>query len=81
MQNSNVVLKIMDMGCCTERELDTMSLGLQDVMDENLTLANLRQIKDWDVSVHHEVFLSQDTEDIQDGIEQSTLDHVQMEDS
>ncbi len=57
-----------------------MSLGLQDVIDENLTLANLRQIKDWEVSVHHEVFLSQDVEDMQEGIEQSTLDNVQMED-
>ncbi len=70
------VLKVMDMECCTESEFDTIFLGLQDIMDENHTLANLRQIKNWDVSVHHEVFLSQDAEDVQDGIEQSTLGNI-----
>ncbi len=30
--------------------------------------------------MHHEIFLSQDAEDMQDGIEQSTLDNVRMED-
>ncbi len=64
------------MGCCTESEFDTMLFGLQDVMDENLTLAYLRQTKDQDISVHHEVFLSQDAEDMQDCIKQSTLDNV-----
>ncbi len=56
MHNLNVALKVMDMGCCTESEYDTMSLGLQDLMDENLTLADLRQIIDWNVSVHHEIY-------------------------
>ncbi len=57
-----------------------MSLGLQDFTFENLKLANLRQIRDWDISVYNEVFLSQDAEDMKDGIEQSTLDNVRMED-
>ncbi len=50
------------------------------ILKMKIGLANLRQIRDQDVSVHHEVFLSQDAEDMQNGIEESTLDNFWMED-
>ncbi len=75
-QGFKLAMKAMEMGCCTERQFNSVALESNlDILDrENTTLSTLKYIKHYDRWVHRDVILSPAAERMKESIANITLE-------